>query len=180
MNNERLVKQIDEFMALNRQCRQDGNDILNKVRGVLTKHNSDEYERGLKDCWELTRAITFEPDVGGMSYEDIWDCFGVESILDIFDKYSVSDAVKTYKEYMKEKEEKKKAEESKLVHGDVVKVVDKRDGDNHWCGIYLGYGNQCYYVLGKGNYVPSAFHETYYTLTKIGQHVDLEGWTLND
>ena len=134
MNNEKLIQQLDEFMALNRRCRQDGNDLLNELRGILTKNDPDEYNRGLNDAWELAQRI------GGVKKSDAYHVWELEEIFGtayVFDDFTFQQALEKVEAY----EKKKAEEETKLEPGDVVTVdsmtygsykgiIEKVDGEN--------------------------------------------------
>lgn len=168
MNNEKLVKQIDEFMALNRQCRQDGNDLLNKVRGVLTKSNSDEYERGLNDAWELARKICDEIINGGYTSTELRNIFGSASTSNVF-HYTYQEALAKVEEY----EKKKTGEAIKPVRGDVVKVTAK-DNTHGYNGVYLGQNEHYIYILVDTRLLPVALYVFDYDIEKTGERVSFE------
>lgn len=172
MNNEKLIQELDDFMQMNRKLRQEGNDTLCKIRGALTKKQSDDYNRGLEDVWELCRAIYLNPHDGGISCDELHDWYGVDHIMDICKRYTASDALKIYREYI---DDKKKSEEAakKLVAGDVVEYVSNRTVT----AIFLyeeDYGD-CYWVLLEAGGCPQRLSKCIFTLEKTGKHVDLEG-----
>ena len=187
MNNEQLIKDIDEIIMTNRVARQfagtemakdslrKSNDVLSKAR-IAIKNKDGGYEKGLNDAWELAQRI------GGASHPGYWDAdeldeiFGMFNTNSIFDRYSYQEALAKVEEY-----EKKKAEEAaKLVPGDVVKVVNNGNNSDTYYGVYLGAYDITHYVMEKDCGAPSCFSTAHFTLEKIGQHVDLEGWTLHD
>lgn len=56
-NYDYLIKDLDEVMEKNRESRRETNDMLNRVRGILTRQNTVEYERGLEDIWDALKLI---------------------------------------------------------------------------------------------------------------------------
>lgn len=169
MNKEQLIKQIDEFMELNRQCRQDGNDILNRVRGVLTKKNSDDYEKGLNDAWELAQIIGGTSHPGFYDIDELNDIFGWDDTADIFDHFSYAEALAKVQEYEKKKEE----EMNKLTPGDVVEVHNMTYGDCK--AIFVKYEDDdiilfrrkggSFRLIGKNNW----------DIVKTDKHIDISG-----
>lgn len=173
MNNEQLIKQVDELIGMHRQLKTDGNAILSNVRSVLSKKSSDDYERGLNDAWELARKIGGNIDFGGYTCAQMYEIFDSTNSCTIFDKYSCQEALAKLEEYAKKKA-------AMPVIGDVVKVVDNADEYNTYYGVYLGVYNERHYIMERDCCAPTCFSIAHYTLKKMGQHIDLEGWTLND
>lgn len=150
--------------------------IMMDAIAVALAPNEDDYNRGLNDAWELARKIvSLSPQEGGYSCHDMLRIFGHSTLREISDQYTVQEALSKSQEY----EKKKAEEEAKLVPGDVVKVTDKRDSSYNY-GIYLGDDYYSHYILRRGNMASSLCTKDFYTLEKTGQHVDLEGWAIDD
>ena len=170
MNNEKLIEQIDELIGMHRQLKTDGNDILSKVRCALINKNSDDYERGLNDVWELARKI------GGADHPDSWDCdelyeiFGTTAAVDVFDRFSYQEAL-----YKVEQYEKKKAEqEAKLVPGDVIVVKGMTYGDMKGIFVKFEY-NDLVLFTRKGGLVRLVCKDVW-NIDKTGDRVDISGF----
>ena len=165
MNNEQLIKQIDELIGIHRQLKTDGNDILSKVRSVLTTKSSDDYKKGLNDAWELAQKIggVNHPDYYGG--EELRDIFGSVNCTHVFNHYSYSKALAKVQEY-----EKKKAEESKLVPGDVVEFESMCYGLIK--GIFIKYENNDSKILTRQGAVTLSGNNVW-KITKTGDHVDI-------
>ena len=166
MNNEQLIKQVDELIGMHRQLKTDGNDILSKVRSVLTKKSSDDYERGLNDAWELARKIGGSVDLGGYNCAQMYEIFNSSNTCTIFDKYSCQEALAKVQEY-----EKKKAEEAKLKPGDYVTYSV---GDEIHTAILLDECDDHYWVLSEKYTCPQRLWNMDFQLNKTGKHVNLE------
>lgn len=131
------------------------------------------YKQGLNDAWDLAQKI------GGVDHPDSWDgdelyeIFGTTAAVNVFDRFSYQEALTKVEEY-----EKRKAVIP--VIGDVVKVVDNGDKYNTHYGVYLGVHDNRHYIMERCCCAPTCFGVPYYTLEKMDQHIDLEGWTLED
>ena len=116
----------------------------------------DGYEKGLNDAWECAQKVRH------MTFADRVGIFGTESVTDIFNRYSASEAIAKIKEH----EEKKKADEEIKV-GDEV-MVDER------CMIVLGVDSGEWKQL----WCPSSglVYDNIYTaeMTKTGRHFDIQ------
>ena len=136
-------------------------------------NREDIYKQGLNDAWGLAQRI------GGSEIPDSYDCDELFEIFNttvpcmIFDKYSYQEALTKVEEY-----EKKKADTP--VVGDIVKVIDHSNKYNTHYGVYLGVYDNHHYIMERDCCAPTCFGVPYYTLEKMDQHIDLEGWTLED
>ena len=190
MSNEKIIKDIDEIIMTNRISKQlavtemekdsfrKSNDALARARTIIKNFDNektDEYTRGLNDAWNLAQKIGGADQPGFYDADELDAIFGWCSSTNVFDHFSYTEALAKVEEY-----EKKKAEEAAiLVRGDIVKVTAKRNSAYNY-GIYLGDDYYSYYILRREIISASQYTKNFYTLEKTGQHVDLEGWSIDD
>lgn len=156
-----------------------GNNIklLQGINIQMSESDETEYNRGLNDAWELAQRIACQWSIG-YSIEELDEIFGNERIgtASTMRNYTYQEALAKVEAY-----EKKKAEEAaKLEPGDVVKVIDNGNPYNTYHGVYLGTMDYSHYIQERGSHCPTTFNKHYFTLMKLDQHVDLEGWNLEE
>ena len=178
MNNEQLIKDIDEIIMTNRVARQfagtemakdslrKSNDVLSKAR-IALKNKDGGYEKGLNDAWDLAQKIGRSTIDGGYAPYELFNIFGTRNTCSIFDELSYHEALAKVQEY-----EEKKAEESKLVPGDVVEFESMCYGLIK--GIFIKYENNDSKILTRQGAVTLSGNNVW-KITKTGEHVDISG-----
>ena len=176
MNNEQLIKKIDERIQENRfvgrvytsitvrDALGRNNDILAQARSVI-KNSEKEYKRGLEDAWALARKIVIPADNGGYSVDQINYIFDDNDIANVFTN------LQTYQDALSKVEEYDK----KLKYGDVVEYIGKVSNDSYR-GIFLSkdLDNDGVWILDTNLTCPQSINPELYTIKKIGKHVDLK------
>lgn len=133
------------------------NDILNELL-LMIKKGKDIYNEGVKDAWELAQKIDILTD-------EVFDSFSCRYILD---HYTYQEALAKVQEY-----EKKKAEESKLVPGDVVEFESIRYGKIK--GIFIKYEDDDIVILSRKGGSYRLVGKDVWNIEKTGEHVDISG-----
>ena len=181
MNNEKILKDIDELIMTNRVARQfagtemakdslrKSNDVLSKAR-IALKNKDGGYEKGLKDAWNLAFKISGSPDKGCYNNDELYEIFDCRSSCGVFDSYSYNTALRLVEEY-----EKKKDEAAKLVPGDVVDVLGVYDAKNKYHGIFIKYNDNDDVVILTRSYGSTTFinSDNSWEITKTGEHIDI-------
>lgn len=74
-----------------------------KETGWLEKHDKDVYysgyDKGLDDVWELAKSLVFNDQNGGLPYKVMLEIYNTRAVSEIFNKYSVKEALQKLKEY---------------------------------------------------------------------------------
>lgn len=167
MDKERVIKSMRDAIEANKHIREQTNNALSHGIGLLEKQDG-EYERGLNDAWELARLIHASTNEGGLAPSVVKDIFGCY-FGDVVVKYTVSDALSTYNDWLKNKEE----EAAKPKLGDVV-IVRNPQCCFEEKGIYLTGGLEGFIYLTSNGTVVDAGGD-YFTIEKTGEHVDIQG-----
>lgn len=176
MTTEQLIKEMDEFIELNKDARRIGNELMNNIKGRfehLERKADKSYEKGLEDAWELCRKIFSDDDDALLPLElrEIFTCWDAANyFINILHNHTAKEALEMVSEY----EKKKAEEEAKRIRiGDVVRLKDP-----------IGYGPGVVAGLSDdGKCVSVIFSDFSWQknalwfvdqIEKTGQHVDLE------
>lgn len=185
MNNEQILKEINECIDNNRLARhslfesiepyreatRQSNDVLSKARTVI-KNSEKEYERGLEDAWELARKIARTFDKDSLTVKEIHDIYGC-AWYKVFTDYTAHDALSLYQDYLKKKEK----EAAKPVLGDVVEII----ASNHISyntvvkGIYIKETGAAHNIITNNGDVYVFGKDHVESIKKTGEHVDILG-----
>ena len=172
MNKEEVIKKCREAIEVKKSVRETTNNALSHAIGLLEK-NDGEYERGLKDAWELAQKIGNHPKNGGYDYDEMDAIFGSPIIGVVFDKYTYQEALAKVKEY-----EKREGEAAKPKLGDVVEVkgFDLRGVFRYTHkGIYLKETDTTHNILVNEGDIYILEKEYLESIEKTGEHVDIQG-----
>lgn len=125
----------------------------------IEKIRREGYQKGLEDAWELARRIKAHPEQGGMSLDELIECFGNVAEISVL-KVPVSEAKAKYDAW------KAKKEQDEIKVGDVVywntlyeKMIVIKKVDDRYGLIHLSDGS---FDTSDGCY-----------LLKTGEHYDL-------
>jgi hypothetical protein len=109
---EKLQKAIGEYMQElslwdNRMTSiERREEMLNDEANRDLKQARDEgYRAGIEDAWELARIICYHPSKGGMSVDDMNECFGYAWSSDIMRTCSAEEAKAKYDAWKAKKED---------------------------------------------------------------------------
>ena len=171
MTKEQVIKKCREAIDVNKSVRETTNNALSHAIGLLEKQDG-EYERGLKDAWELAKKIVLPVYNDGYTPIDLKEIFDSSSHNTIMYSLTPQEALAKVKEYEKKKEE----EAAKPKLGDVVEVyipqIDMRFRIVYICGGPTGLNgfDEC------KNLVTFDWTQYYdHTVTKTGEHIDISG-----
>lgn len=116
------------------------------------------YEQGLADAWELAKKIVLGIEEGGFSYRQLEEIFDASDSNEVFERFTLEEALAKIEAYEKEKEIKV----GDVVHhmGGKTFIVTYIHDDGHVSGITEEGG--IYSRVGIGNVV------------KAGKHIDIE------
>lgn len=171
MDKERVIKSMRDAIEANKHIREQTNNALSHGIGLLEKHDG-EYERGLNDAWELARLIHASTNEGGLAPSVVKDIFGCY-FGDVVVKYTVSDALSAYNDWLKKKEE----ETAKPKLGDVVELTHRnRIGQETYVrGIYLQETDETHNVVVDSGNVYIFEKESVVSINKTGDFLDIPG-----
>lgn len=168
-----LLNTIDAVMAENDETNEWLEALKHNVN-TLAKTNDREYNRGLDDCWEMIKKI-YMP--GGYSINELHKIFFNDKKYRhsdqqfILESYTPQEALKRIEEY----ETKKKEEEEKPKHGDLV-MVRVPDRNYSVQGVFIASGpSGCTLMLSDGKILTIDLESWQYTIEKTGGHVDILG-----
>lgn len=131
---------------------------------IKMNEDSDEYNRGLNDAWELARKIhSFSADERKAILGSCW-------IDSIYENLSVQEALAKVEEYEKNKD--------KVMPGDVVEyflIFDRLDSPKS-TGIFLhdDLVEHCYWVLPSYGGCPIKLSKNKFKLCKTDEHIDFK------
>ena len=174
MTTEQLIKEMDEFIELNKDARRIGNELMNNIKGRfehLERKADKSYEKGLEDAWELCRKIFSDDDdaLRPLELREIFTCWDAANyFINILHNHTAKEALEMVSEY-----EKKKAEEEakRISIGDVVTV----EPCNKPLGIVIAIDEK--FKKAKLMYDDLSWRTSEWylaDLVKTGKHVDLE------
>lgn len=161
----------EEFKLTRQRLQKENGEFFNKIYNLIqhaeavdrkAQERYDEgYQKGLDDAWELARKLLFTEANGGMSLDEITECFGSEYDIarslhmDVADTKAKYDAWKAKKE---QEDEIHVGDEVRWNHMYELMVVVKKVND-HYGLIHLSDGS---YDTSDGCH-----------LVKTGKHYDL-------
>lgn len=179
MTREEILKEIDEVIKYNKAARgaevtelfkdatRKSNDVLAKAKRYIDVDSN--YERGMEDAWELARKIGSHEDLDGFTFNEMEEIFGDRTPSEVFEDYEIHDAMKAYKEWLKEKEEADKKPKT----GDVVEVTDNIGGYSEK-GVFMSEGRDGFTYISKNGLICVA-KKANFSFRKTGEHVDILG-----
>lgn len=158
----------EEFKLTRQRLQKENGEFFNKIYNLIqhaeavdrkAQERYDEgYQKGLDDAWELARKLLFTEANGGMSLDEITECFGSEYDIARSLKMDVADAKAKYDAW------KEKKEQEEQIHvGDVV--------DYDGCEYVVI--KELYDFYGVINPTNNCSRTIFKNATKTGKHYDL-------
>jgi hypothetical protein len=87
--------------------------------GTFAAKVKEAYDNGLNDAWECAKKIA---TIGGLDLEELKEIFGYQSVNDIFERFSASEAITRIKEY----EDRQKKTDDEIHIGDEIYCLDSK------------------------------------------------------
>lgn len=181
MTNEEILQEIKAAIKLNNESKRLTNEALCHASNIITKVVTEdpellikEYERGIKDAWDLAMNIC---GYGHMTYDELGELFYTRNIATIIGKYDYTFIKKRMDEYMS----KHGSAITELVRGDVVECEGMIDDFEYssFKGVFFGDTHPgeketgIYHVLVKESIEPLALPKEDWFLRKTGTHIDI-------
>lgn len=184
MTNEEILQEMRDAIKLNNEAKAKTNEALTHAANIITKLTikdsdilSKEYERGIKDAWDLAMNIC---GYGHMSYDELGELFNTRNIATIIGKYDYASVKKKMDEYMSNRRSTV-TKTTELVRGDVVECegMPNEYEYDRFKGVFFGDTHPgknetgVYHVLTKECIEPLALPKDSWFLRKTGKHIDI-------
>lgn len=167
MDNQEIIKEIDESISLINETKTTVNNALSHARTALEREDKlikEAYDKGLKDAWELARRLTAAQCDGGFSEGEVARVFGTPLVRVVFKCNSYEVALAKIEDHEKAQSEIKVGDEVAIL-GSAVKgyVISKsEEGEGHCTVLITNYKG-----FRVASYAKSAVRKT-------GKYVDIQ------